>query len=101
MRYIILYSSKSWTKNLAELAMEDATGSPLQAFAEISEVISLLDNLPSVVCDLRSKESAEQQFMGERHCIHTRACLSTPPLIVIFDGYLEQPHLLDPHLGRQ
>jgi hypothetical protein len=61
--------------------MAVATGETLPAVAESAEIMLLIDNLPSVVSELRTKESAEQRFT------------------VILDSYQEQPHLLDPHLG--
>jgi hypothetical protein len=45
--------------------MAVATGETLPAVAESAEIMLLIDNLPSVVSELRTKESAEQRFTGE------------------------------------
>ena len=41
----------------------------LQTFAESTEVMQSLDELPTVVCDLRRKEIAEERFTGECDCL--------------------------------
>ena len=74
-------------------------GETLQTFAENTEAMQSLDELPTVVCDLRRKEIAEERFTGEWDCV----CRSEPPLtsvVVILNRYQEQPHLLDPYLGK-
>lgn len=49
-------------------------------FAEVDEVNELVDNIPNAVNDVASKEMSDEKFTE------------------IVDMYLEQPHLLDPHL---
>ena len=50
--------------------MEDVVqGETLQTFAESTEVMQSLDELPTVVCDLRRKEIAEERFTGECDCL--------------------------------
>nr|CAB3266849.1 tubulin-specific chaperone D-like [Phallusia mammillata] len=51
-------------------------------FAEVDEVNNLIDNIPNAVSDLTSKEMSDEKFTE------------------IVDKYLEQPHLLDPHLDN-
>lgn len=47
-----------------EMGEYEAIEVTLQVFTESEEVLDLIHKLPSVVCDLRAKEIAEQKFLG-------------------------------------
>ena len=89
----------------------------LDGFSERDETRALMSSLPEVHGDMKSTEFTTERFLGEtspppqssRSLTYTRlnggaarsqfitSCLFSPT--VIMDGYQEQPHLLDPHLG--
>ena len=55
-------------------------GTMLDHFGEIDEVVDIIQNIPNIVKTQTSKEMADEK------------------LTEIVDKYLEQPHLIDPHL---
>lgn len=54
-----------------EVDEEDRFGPSLQEFVEVEEVLALVDDLPSAVGDIRTREIAEQRFTGECVSLYT------------------------------
>lgn len=74
-------------------------GTVYDHFSETEEVCSLIDTLPQILRDFRSREAALERLTGFI-CTLPINVLILFSILVIVDKYQEQPHLLDPHLGR-
>ncbi len=87
-------------------------GTPLDHFAESKELSSIVSTLPNVCGELRPSENTIEKFTGTLLQLRYTFCISTPcgyivPFMSdcnffaeILDKYQEQPHLLDPYLGK-
>lgn len=71
-------------------------GTAYDHFSETEEVCSLINTLPHILRDFRAREAALERLIGTL-LINVSILFS---ILVIVDKYQEQPHLLDPHLGR-
>ena len=72
-------------------------GNVYDHFEEYNEVFSLIDSLPAIVKDFRALEAAQERLTCKDGFLKTKLKAF---FIAIVDKYQEQPHLLDPHLGK-
>ena len=92
------------------------SGTVFDHFAELKETCILIDNLPSICRDFIALEASQESFTRKtvlpNYTITVLLFSSDLHIMIIIiitlhydlkgivDKYQEQPHLLDPHLGK-